>query len=55
MDTATILTTIDYNDFTPMDLVYIIEKLSEIHGRDKIKTTVKSIVELMEKYENENN
>ena len=53
MDTATILTTINYNDFTPMDMVYIIEELSEIHGRDKVKTTLKSIITLMEKYEKE--
>ena len=53
MDTATILTTINYNDFTPMDMIYIIEELSEIHGRDKVKTTLKSIITLMEKYEKE--
>ena len=50
MDTATILTTINYNDFTPMDMIYIIEELSEIHGRDKVKTTLKSIITLMEKW-----
>lgn len=53
MDTATILTTINYNDFTPMDMIYIIEELSEVHGTDKVKTTLKSIITLMEKYERE--
>lgn len=53
MDTATILTTINYNDFTPMDMIYIIEELSEIHGRENIKITLKSILEFMERYERE--
>lgn len=53
MDTATILTTINYNDFTPMDMIYIIEELSEIHGRENIKTTLKSILDFMERWERE--
>lgn len=49
MDTAKILTSINYKDFTPMDLVYIIEELSDIHGKEEVKTTLKSIIEFMEK------
>ena len=49
MDTAKILTSINYKDFTPMDLVYIIEELSDIYGREEVKTTLESIVKFMEK------
>ena len=53
MDTAKILTTINYKDFTPIDMVYIIEELSDIHGRENIKTTLKSILDFMERWERE--
>ena len=53
MDTAKILTTINYKDFTPIDMIYIIEELSDIHGRENIKTTLKSILDFMERWERE--
>lgn len=53
MDTAKILTTINYKDFTPIDMIYIIEELSDIHGRENVKTTLKSILDFMERWERE--
>ena len=53
MDTATVLTTLNYNDFTMMDLLYIAERISEVRGKKATKNSFKYAVELMEQYDKE--